>query len=253
LQFEALKVGELARRTGLTVRTLHHYDEIGLLKPSLHSQSGHRLYAAGDIARLQQVLSLRQLGFSLESIRDCLDKPDFSPLEVMDLHLARLKEQIELQRQLSERLEAIAFQLRATEEVSVEAFFRTIEVMTMMEKLYTSDQMKQFAEVSKLVGPEEIRAIETAWTTLLSEVRANQDLDPASPEAQALVDRWDELGMRTMRGYQQFPELKQAIQDNYTQGKFDGHAHAPQAADFAFIERVKAARQAAGQSGTDGC
>jgi DNA-binding transcriptional MerR regulator len=63
MKFEALKVGELARRTGLTVRTLHHYDEIGLLNPSLHTEAGYRLYTAGDVARLQQVLSLRQLGF----------------------------------------------------------------------------------------------------------------------------------------------------------------------------------------------
>ena len=63
MKFEALKVGDLARRTGLTVRTLHHYDEIGLLKPSLHTESGHRLYTGRDVARLQQVLSLRQLGF----------------------------------------------------------------------------------------------------------------------------------------------------------------------------------------------
>src|SRR3989449_11352984 len=98
MRFEALKVGELARRTGLTVRTLHHYDEIGLLKPSLHTEAGHRLYTAGDIARLQQVLSLRQLGFSLEEVLDCLDRPGFSPLEVSRLHVARLREQIEVQR-----------------------------------------------------------------------------------------------------------------------------------------------------------
>ena len=53
--FEALKVGELAKRTGLTIHTLHHHDEIGLLKPSLHTAAGHRLYTAADIARLQQV------------------------------------------------------------------------------------------------------------------------------------------------------------------------------------------------------
>ncbi len=82
MRFEALKVGELAKRTGLTVRTLHHYDEIGLLKPSLKTESGHRLYTAVDVARLQQVLSLRQLGFSLEQVRDCLDRPGFSPREV---------------------------------------------------------------------------------------------------------------------------------------------------------------------------
>src|SRR5919201_3674111 len=96
----ALKVGELARRTGLTVRTLHHYDEIGLLRPSLHTEAGHRLYTARDVARLQQVLSLRQFGFSLEEIRECLDRPGFSPLEVIGLHLARLRDQIALQRRL---------------------------------------------------------------------------------------------------------------------------------------------------------
>jgi hypothetical protein len=79
-----------------------------------------------------------------------------------------------------------------------------------------------------------------------NEHRANRTLDPASPQAEALAQRWDELSERTMRGYQAFPELKQAIADNYRQGRFEGHAHAPQAADFAFIERVKAARPGSG-------
>jgi DNA-binding transcriptional MerR regulator len=241
MRFEALKVGELALRTGLTVRTLHHYDEIGLLKPTLHTEAGHRLYTAGDVARLQQVLSLRQLGFTLEEVGNCLNRADFSPLEVVGLHLARLREQVELQRKLCERLEAIAALLRMAEEVSADDFLRTIEVMTMMEKLYTPEQVKQFAEVGKQVGPDEIRAIEEAWTALLAEVRANHDLDPASPQAQALAQRWEELSTRTMRGFQAFPEVKQAIADNYQQGKFEGHPHAPQAADFAFIERVKVA------------
>jgi DNA-binding transcriptional MerR regulator len=243
MRFEALKVGELARRTGLTVRTLHHYDDIGLLKPSLHTEAGHRLYTAGDVARLQQVLSLRQLGFSLEEVRDCLDRPGFSPLEVIGLHTARLREQIEWQCKLCERLEALAALLRTAGEVSADEFLQTIEVMTMMEKLYTPEQVKQFAEVGKQAGPEEIRAIEEAWTALLAEVRANRDLDPASPEAQALGQRWDDLYQRTMRWYEPFPELKQAIADNYRQGKFEGHPYAPQLADFAFIERVKAARR----------
>src|SRR5947209_7707741 len=108
MRFQALKVGELARRTGLTSRTLHHYDDIGLLKPSLHTEAGHRLYTAGDVARLQQVLSLRQLGFSLEEVGACLKRTDFSPPQVIRLHLARLREQIEQQRGLCERLEALA-------------------------------------------------------------------------------------------------------------------------------------------------
>ena len=83
MRFEALKVGELARRTGLTVRTLHHYDDIGLLRPSgrsgsLHG-SGHRLYTAADVARLHQIVCLKQLGFSLDRIREYLTRPDYDP------------------------------------------------------------------------------------------------------------------------------------------------------------------------------
>src|SRR5262249_44139661 len=135
---------------------------------------------------------------------------------------------------------------------SAEEFLRTIEVMTMMEKLFTPERIKEFQEAGARVGPEEIRAVEEAWTALLSEVRANRGLDPASPQAQALAQRWDELADRTMRGYQAFPGLKQAIADNYQQGRFEGHPHAPQAADFAFIERVKAARPPSRESGAGG-
>src|SRR5437660_8555253 len=112
--------------------------------------------------------------------------------------------------------------------------------------------MRQFQDLGKQVGPEEIRAVEEAWTALIAEVRANRDIDPASPQAQALAQRWEELTERTMRGYAAFPELKQAIADNYKQGRFEGHPYAPQAADFAFIERVKAARQPSGESGAGG-
>ena len=74
------KVGELAERTGLTVRTLHHYDAIGLAGavrtgPTRPTGPGHRLYTAADVARLQQILSLKQLGFGLEQIREYLPGP----------------------------------------------------------------------------------------------------------------------------------------------------------------------------------
>ncbi len=121
----AMKVGQLAKQTGISVRALHYYDEIGLLSPSQRTASGHRLYTASDIARLQQITSLQQLGFSLEEIRDCLTRPAFSPQRVVELHLARLEEEIELQRKLRDRLRAIAARLSAAEEVSVEEFIQT--------------------------------------------------------------------------------------------------------------------------------
>ena len=60
-----LKVGELARRTGLTVRTLHHWDELGLLQPGDRTDSGHRLYGEEQVVRLQHIVTLRTLGFAV--------------------------------------------------------------------------------------------------------------------------------------------------------------------------------------------
>jgi DNA-binding transcriptional MerR regulator len=193
-----LKVGELARRTGLTIRTLHHYDEIGLLQPSQHTEAGHRLYTAGDVARLQQIMSLRQLGFSLDEVRDCLQGPDFSPLAVIGLHLARLREQIELQRQLCERLEAVAAHLRAAGEVSAEEFLKTIEVMTMIENYYTPEQLEQLKQRRENGGEAMEQRIQQGpqeWETLFADLRAamEQGIDPADPRAQAIEQRRQSL------------------------------------------------------------
>jgi DNA-binding transcriptional MerR regulator len=195
MSFEALLVGELAKRTGLTVRTLHHYDEIGLLKPSLHSEGGYRLYTAADIARLQRVLSLRQLGFGLEEIRSCLDRPGFSPLEVIDLHVARLREQVAWQQKLCLQLEAIAGRLRAVEEVSAPEFLRIIEEMTMWEKYYTPQQVALIKERREQAGTALLNQKQEEWAELIALIRAEMDrgTDPASPKVQELAERWKQL------------------------------------------------------------
>jgi DNA-binding transcriptional MerR regulator len=192
VSFDAWKVSELAKRTGLTVRALHHYDEIGLLKPSHRTESGHRLYTARDIARLQQVLSLRHLGFSLGEIRICLGRPGFSALEVIDLHLARLREQIESQRRLSERLETIRAHFQSSAEVSADEFIRAIEEMMMIENYYTPEQTEPLRKRAEQVGAERIKQVEAEWPELIAQVRAAMErgADPASPEVQALARRW---------------------------------------------------------------
>jgi DNA-binding transcriptional MerR regulator len=78
MQTLAIKVGEIAKRTGLTVRTLHFYEELGLLIPSERTEAGHRLYSAEDAMRLQQIKSMRQMGFSLDDIKNCLSSKEFS-------------------------------------------------------------------------------------------------------------------------------------------------------------------------------
>jgi MerR family transcriptional regulator, thiopeptide resistance regulator len=195
MKLEALKVGELAKRTGLTVRTLHHYDDIGLLKPSLHTESGHRLYTLRDLARLQQIVSLRQLGFALDQVRECLERPDFSPLEVIVLHAARLREQVELQQRLCERLEAIAAHLRAAGNVSADDFLKTIEGMTMIESYYTPEQMEYLKKRREQVSDERIQQVQKEWPELIAQVRAEMQTGTAAtaPAVLELARRWTGL------------------------------------------------------------
>jgi DNA-binding transcriptional MerR regulator len=189
---EAMKVGVLAKRTGISVRTLHYYDEIGLLSPSAHSEGGHRLYTGADIARLQQIVSLRQLGFSLEQTRECLSRPDYSPRQVIAAHLARLREQIALQERLCASLEAIAGWLALAEPVSVEHFLYAIERMNMAEKYYTPEQLEYLKQRREIVGEARIREVEAEWPRLMAEVRAEMEkgTDPSDPRVQVLAQRW---------------------------------------------------------------
>jgi MerR family transcriptional regulator, thiopeptide resistance regulator len=88
------QVKEMARLTGVTVRTLHYYHEIGLLIPKEHTRSGYRLYSEQDLFRLQQILIGRELGMSLEAIRHSLDDPDFDYRQALLTQRKHLEERV---------------------------------------------------------------------------------------------------------------------------------------------------------------
>ena len=192
----AWKVGELARRTGLSVRALRYYDEIGLLSPSRRTEGGHRLYTAGDVVRLQRIKSLRALGFSLREIGEYLDGADIPLGRVIELHLARLRERIELQQRLCDRLEQVAARLRSGEKISSERFVETVmEVIEMSERLdkyYSPEQLEYLEERRREVGEERIREAEAEWAELMEKVRAEMEAgtDPSNERVQALAARW---------------------------------------------------------------
>jgi DNA-binding transcriptional MerR regulator len=244
------RVGEVATRTGVSIRTLHHYDRIGLLRPAHHSPAGYRLYATDDLPRLQQILTLRLLGFSLKQIGALLERRDFDLVASLRIQRRVVRDRIAELERIDAALDALVAHRLATGEwaweLAIAASAAVHDGLTHkgeeMEAHYTPEQIHQFAEVGAAVPQAEITAIETAWAALLTEIRADPDHDPASDEARALADRWQELNTRTMQHYQTHPELMEAIRANYDRGAFEGNTLAPQAADFAFIERVNAAR-----------
>ncbi len=244
------RVGEVATLTRVSVRTLHHYDRIGLLRPALHSAAGYRMYGESELLRLQQILTLCYLGFPLKRIGDLLDRDDFNLVASLRVQRQALHDRIAELERISAAIGELVEQRLATGEWSWQLVIEASQAVAAgltrgeeaMDAYYTPEQMAQFAEARRATPQDEIEAIEHGWTALLTEVRANYDLDPASAEAQALGARAEELTARTMRGYEQYPELAAAIGANYKRGAFEGNPQAPQAADFAFFARVKAAR-----------
>ena len=125
------KVGELAKMAGLTVRTLRFYDQIGLFSPSGHSDSGYRLYTETDISRLQQILSLKELGLSLEQIKVIMDGDQLSLSDIVSLQMDRLKENIRLQQKLLHELENVSSRMQRNELLTVENFTKIMQTMRM--------------------------------------------------------------------------------------------------------------------------
>jgi len=184
-----VKIGEVARRAGLTIRTLRHYDSIGLLRPSQRSASGYRLYTSRDIERLARILALRALGLPLEEIHGVLDDARFSLAGCLRLHLERLDGEIERQRQARERLAGILERLESSAAPSVEDLTETLEVIQMFEKYYTSDQLEELRQRRETVGEERIQQVQREWAELFVSFRAAMErgLAPSSPEVQALA------------------------------------------------------------------
>ena len=102
------RIGEVAERTGLTRRTLRHYDDLGLLVPSERSWADYRLYTEADLLRLLQIQNLKALGLSLGEIANALADPDLDASATLRSHLGHLEDQIEAEQRLAERLRRLA-------------------------------------------------------------------------------------------------------------------------------------------------
>src|SRR5688572_10942215 len=182
------RVGEVAALTHVSVRTLHHYDRIGLLRPALHSAGGYRLYGDAELLRLQQILTLRYLGFPLKRIGELLDRDDFDLVASLREQRQALHDRIAELERIAAAIGELVEQRLATGEWSWQLVIEASQAIgagltrgeEAMEAYYTPEQMAQFAEARRATPQDEIEAIEHGWTALLTEARANYDLDPAS-------------------------------------------------------------------------
>jgi DNA-binding transcriptional MerR regulator len=203
------RTGEFARKVAVSVRTLRYYDRVGLLSPSHHSQAGYRLYTDEDLVRLQQILALKFLGFSLEEIGACLRTGPRRLPEVLAVQKAMLREK---RAQIDTIIQAIEETEKVVQDdcATWQAVVRVMEVMHMQgknewqNKYFTPEQRQKMAELSGMSYSEEARhklAERGEWTEedqqrvdeqyafLGAELKrlVAAGADPASAEAQAVA------------------------------------------------------------------
>ena len=184
-----LKIGELAKRAGLTVRTLHHYDHIGLLSPSARSDSGFRLYSQADVVRLHRIQALKQFGCSLSDIGAFLAEPGASLIEIITQQMSVLDEQVQRAQALRDRLFRLREQVYKGEDTGLTDWLTILEMMTMYEKHLSKEELDRLRS-NKAAGN-----LDGEWSQLVPLVQDAMDrgVAPESQEAQELAWRWIRL------------------------------------------------------------
>ena len=183
-------VNEVSKITGVSVRTLHHYDAIGLLKPAKVTEAGYRLYDTASLQRLHAILLLKELQFSLKDIKEILDAPGFDPMEALQQQIGLL----ELQRQHLTELIDHARQIQKTGVIPMNfSSFDTAKI-----DRYAQEAKKQWGKTDaykeyevKTSGQSKSQMQETGdkLMDIFREFGAIRHLSPASSEAQDLVTK----------------------------------------------------------------
>jgi len=255
---DVFKVRAFADLAGVTVRALHHYDRLSLLKPK-RTHAGYRVYSARDLERLEQIVALKFLGFPLKQIKAVLDRDSRSLGDVLRAQRRALEEK---RRRLDRAIGVIADAERSIQPgraADSAVLKRIIEVFDMSDQ---NDEMRKYytdaawAELSKRRGELTERILDIAmegtrkWQALFKDVTASLDEDPAGPVAQALFARWQALIQEFTGGNAEIREgIGRAWQDrdNWSEERKKYSAEFTDPRIWEFIKKAGAARAASAQ------
>ncbi|MFH8365724.1 MerR family transcriptional regulator [Streptomyces sp. NPDC018031] len=199
---DGLTVGQVSARLGVTVRALHHWDEIGLARPSLRTAAGYRLYTAGDLGRLHRIVVYREIGLGLDGIRTVLDDSTADVTGALRAQRAQVAERIDRLRQLGAGLDRMI-------DAHERGLLLTVEQQATIfgprwnpdwpaearQRYGDTTQWRQYAERSASRDPAEWQAVADAVAGLDRALGDAMDagVTPGSPEANQLVERHREV------------------------------------------------------------
>ncbi|MYV98491.1 MerR family transcriptional regulator [Streptomyces sp. SID3343] len=199
---DGLTVGQVSTRVGVTIRALHHWDEIGLARPSLRTAAGYRLYTAGDLERLHRVVVYREIGLGLDRIRVVLDDPTADVSGALRAQRIQVAERIDRLRQLGVGLDRMI-------DAHERGLLLTIEQQAAIfgpewdpdwpaqarRRYGDTTQWLQYAERSAARDPAEWQSVADAVADLDRALGDAMDagVTPGSPQAHRLVERHREV------------------------------------------------------------
>ncbi|MDY3985381.1 MerR family transcriptional regulator [Dysosmobacter sp.] len=210
-----LSVSEMAKLCGVSVRTLHHYDHIGLLRPETAADSGYRWYGAADVEKMQQILFYRELDFPLKDIRDILADPQYDKQEALrrQRHLLLLKRE-----RLDGLLELLDANLKGERTMEFKGF--DAGELEAARRQYAGGAKARWGHTAAWRECQE-KAASADWDAqaegmndIFRRAAALRESDPAGPEAQALVKEWQDF--ISAHYYQCTDEILTGLGEMYT-------------------------------------
>lgn len=189
-----MKINEVAKLTGVTVRTLHYYDEIGLLKPNEITDSGYRIYGDNELETLQQILFFRELDFPLSDIKKIITNPSYDKSEALAKHKELL---LQKRNRLNGLIKLVDKTIKGDNNMSFKEF-DTTEIEASKSK-YADEVKQRWGETDAYNESEQKTSnydqkqwnmINGECSEILKSFADNRNLSPDSEEAQKLVERW---------------------------------------------------------------
>lgn len=188
-------VKQLANLAGVTTRTLHYYDEIGLLRPASYGDNGYRYYGDEAVLHLQQILLYRELDFRLDEIKTIIDRPDFDLIHALESHRTGLQERVNRLTNLIETVDRTMKHIRGELEMSTQDFYAGFD----------EEKQKEYAQEAQRRWGDEVTRSQKRWSAysrdeknsilaqmseISTQIAADMDQGPQSPVVQNWIDRW---------------------------------------------------------------
>ncbi len=189
-------VNQLAKLAGVSVRTLHHYDHIGLLRPVSRTQAGYRLYQRDDLLRLQQILFFKELDFSLADIRDILDDPYFDEVKALEDHRQLLEQRSKrialLINTIDKTIDRLTEDIMPLTDAELYEGFSDEEIREMkreVQERYDPELVRISDQNVRNMSKTQFQDVKEEGENIAREMAGLMDQDVASPEVQALIAR----------------------------------------------------------------